>query len=164
MEEIIKKCKYCQSDIDINAVICPKCGKRQNKSNLALALSLSIGIPAVVLLIIVSIIIGIWKDSEENKKQRIAELIFTGVEYAYTTSLYESIDANDTILEPTIEDIYTHLKLDGVTKHLYGNMIEVRSSKGVTCTVEYNYTSDEKLTVNCPGTTIINKTIGSTIN
>lgn len=55
----MKKCKYCQSEIDKNAKICPNCGKKQGKGKL-------IAIIIVVVLIMFAMANG---DSDEPKSK-----------------------------------------------------------------------------------------------
>ena len=85
-----KKCKYCMSEMNINAVVCPKCRKRQDKSKLALTLSLSIGLPVLFLLIIIPTIIGVINDSEKSKFQRKAELFISTAQLQYTQEFMEN--------------------------------------------------------------------------
>lgn len=55
----MKKCKYCQSEIDINAKVCPKCGKKQ-------------GMPIwliIIIIILAIIVIASLGSSETNNKE-----------------------------------------------------------------------------------------------
>lgn len=64
----MKKCKYCQSEIDIKAKICPNCKKKQGKSKLLIAL-----IIIILIMIIVSISSGSDESSKENNEDKVTE-------------------------------------------------------------------------------------------
>lgn len=48
--EEVKKCKYCKSDIDEKAKICPNCKKRQGSSLGRIILGVAIGIIGIVII------------------------------------------------------------------------------------------------------------------
>ena len=56
----------------------------KNKAFTLIELLAVIVILAIIALIATPIILGIIKDARENAKQRSAELVYTGVEYACT--------------------------------------------------------------------------------
>ncbi len=55
----MKKCKYCQSEIDVKAKICPHCQKKQSKSKL----------PIILLVMFVLIIAVAVNNSDDNAKE-----------------------------------------------------------------------------------------------
>ena len=56
----MKKCKYCQSEIDNRAKICPKCGKKQGMPKWLIV---------IIVLIIIAIIASLGNNTEETKTQ-----------------------------------------------------------------------------------------------
>lgn len=64
----MKKCKYCQTEIDSKAKICPNCRKKQGKSKLLIAL-----IIIILIVIIVSISSGSEESSKGNNEDKITE-------------------------------------------------------------------------------------------
>lgn len=86
----MKKCKYCQSEIDVNAKICPFCRRNLNKSNLALILSLSIGLPIIAIVIIGIIISNGFKSAELSKFKNKAREYISNAQYQYTEELFEN--------------------------------------------------------------------------
>lgn len=87
----MKKCKYCQSDIDEKATVCPICKRNLNKGNLALVLSLSIGLPLIILIVIVISVININKDADISKFERKAEEYIINAQLQYTSDLMENM-------------------------------------------------------------------------
>lgn len=63
----MKKCKYCKSDIDIKAKICPNCGKKQGKR---------IGLIVVIIFVffIIISIVSSGDDSASKKKSTSSNL------------------------------------------------------------------------------------------
>lgn len=57
----MKKCKYCQTEIDSKAKICPNCKKKQGKSKLLIAL---------IIIILIVVIVSISSGSEESSKEK----------------------------------------------------------------------------------------------
>lgn len=88
----MKKCKYCQSDIDENATVCPICKRNLNKGNLALVLSLSIGLPLIILIVIVISVININEDANMSKFERKAEKYIINAQLQFTTELMENME------------------------------------------------------------------------
>lgn len=56
----MKKCKYCQSEIDAKAKVCPKCGKKQG---------LPIWLIVVIVIVVIAIIGGLGSNSSNNDKE-----------------------------------------------------------------------------------------------
>lgn len=63
----MKKCKYCQTEIDANAKICPNCKKKQGKSKLLIAI-----IVVVVIAIIASVSGGNDSGNNDNKVEKFS--------------------------------------------------------------------------------------------
>ena len=68
VEGATKKCKHCQSDIAVNAKICPNCRKKQG-----MALWLKIGIGVVVLFLLVGIFGGSDEPTSTSDKDNDTE-------------------------------------------------------------------------------------------
>ena len=64
-----KKCRYCMSEIDVNAKICPNCRKRQKKGKFILIIVLFL----FLLLIILPTIVGTISDSKLSMTKSKAE-------------------------------------------------------------------------------------------
>ena len=69
---------------------------------------------AIIALIATPIILGIINDARNSAKERSAELVYTGVEYAYTTSLYKNTEGT-VLADPTLTDLKNNLQVDNVT-------------------------------------------------
>ena len=73
----------------------------KNKGFTLIELLAVIVILAIIALIATPIILGIINDAREQAKKRSAELVYTGVQYAYTSSLYGSTNGATVSTEPT---------------------------------------------------------------
>ena len=74
----MKKCRYCQSEINVKAKICPHCRKRQSKAHIYIIL--------IILLIGSTLtfnIIDIVKESKITKFNYKVEELFTRVQQQY---------------------------------------------------------------------------------
>ena len=93
---------------------------------------------AIIALIATPIILGIINDARESAKKRSAELVYTGVEYAYTTSMYQKSNAGE---EVTIENINSNFNVENtsdksaVSGASGSKSFTVKTAEGVTCTV-----------------------------
>ena len=86
----MKKCKYCMSEMDANATICPNCRKKQNKS-LALILLLGIGLPVLIMaLISIPIIVNISNEGETIKFRTKAQSYVRATMKQYTKELLDN--------------------------------------------------------------------------
>lgn len=56
----MKKCKYCQSEIDEKAKVCPKCGKKQG---------FPIWLIVVIVIVVIAIIGGLGSNSSDNEAE-----------------------------------------------------------------------------------------------
>ena len=90
---------------------------------------------AIIALIATPIILGIINDARRSAKERSAELVYTGVEYAYTTSLYKNTEGT-VLAEPTVEDLKANLQVDNVTEaKVDGDKLVITTDDAVTCNV-----------------------------
>lgn len=96
---------------------------------------------AIIALIATPIILGIINDARTEAKERSAELVYTGVEYAYTTSLYKQADGASVLLTPTLDDIKANFTVENVeVSNITGGETEgtltIVTNDAVTCTVK----------------------------
>lgn len=108
---------------------------------------------AIIALIATPIILGIINDARTEAKERSAELVYTGVEYAYTTSLYKQADGASVLLTPTLDDIKANFNVknveaDKVTGGDETGELKIETNDNVTCTVTKGA---EGFVVVCPG-------------
>lgn len=90
---------------------------------------------AIIALIATPIILGIINDARHSAKERSAELVYTGVEYAYTTSLYKNTTGT-VLAEPTVEDLKANLQVDNVKEaKVEGDKLVITTDDAVTCNV-----------------------------
>ena len=90
---------------------------------------------AIIALIATPIILGIINDARHSAKERSAELVYTGVEYAYTTSLYKNTTGT-VLAEPTVEDLKANLQVDNVKEtSIADGVLTIETNDDVTCTV-----------------------------
>lgn len=90
---------------------------------------------AIIALIATPIILGIINDARHSAKERSAELVYTGVEYAYTTSLYKNTTGT-VLAEPTVEDLKANLQVDNVKEtSITDGVLTIVTDDAVTCTV-----------------------------
>ncbi len=85
----------------------------KNKGFTLIELLAVIVILAIIALIATPIILGIINDAREQAKKRSAELVYTGIEYAYTEALYSGADGA-TVTTPTLADIKSKLNIENV--------------------------------------------------
>lgn len=69
---------------------------------------------AIIALIATPIILGIINDAKSSARKRSAELVYSGVEYAYVTAMWGGTDGAN-VAEPTLADIKQYFKADNVT-------------------------------------------------
>lgn len=107
-----------------------------NKGFTLIELLAVIVILAIIALIATPIILGIINDARTEAKERSAELVYAGVEYAYTTSLYNN--TNGTVMTtPTLDDIDSNLTIDNMEDHkVVDNVLTIKTNDDVTCTVK----------------------------
>ena len=108
---------------------------------------------AIIALIATPIILGIIKDARENAKKRSAELVYTGVEYAYTQSLFKEGSEN-VVDDVTLETIDKYLNVDNVASHGFDasdtnkEKLHIVTKDNVYCEVTKN-TSTKTFEVSC---------------
>ena len=108
----------------------------KNKGFTLIELLAVIVILAIIALIATPIILGIINDAREQAKKRSAELVYTGVEYAYTTAMYKGA-AGTTIADPDLTSIKNNLNIDNMqSATIADDTLTIVTSDGVTCTVE----------------------------
>lgn len=108
-----------------------------NKGFTLIELLAVIVILAIIALIATPIILGIINDARDNAKKRSAELVYTGIEYAYTTSMYNGVDGT-VVVDPTLEDISKNLQIDNVKEKTLSDAkdkLTIVTEDGVTCNV-----------------------------
>ena len=90
---------------------------------------------AIIALIATPIILGIINDARHSAKERSAELVVTGVEYAYTTSLYKNNEGT-VLAEPTLTDLKNNLQVDNVASAEVANdVLTIKTDDAVECKV-----------------------------
>ena len=89
---------------------------------------------AIIALIATPIILGIINDARDEAKKRSAELVYTGVEYAYTTSLYATTNGA-AVGTPSLTTIDANLNIENATSTLSQDKLTIKTSDGVTCDV-----------------------------
>ena len=83
-----------------------------NKGFTLIELLAVIVILAIIALIATPIIINIITDARTQAKKRSAELVYTGVQYAYTSSLYGSASGTTLSTEPTAKQLATNFTVE----------------------------------------------------
>lgn len=123
----------------------------RNKGFTLIELLAVIVILAIIALIATPIILGIINDARKSAKERSAELVYTGVEYAYTTAMYKGTSGTS-IADPTLETIKNNLSIDNMktaTLNTEKAELTIETNDGVTCNVTGNATNGFE--VECPG-------------
>ena len=112
-----------------------------NKGFTLIELLAVIVILAIIALIATPIIIGIIKEARKNAQERSAELVYAGVQYAYTSSLYGTANgAAEIDSEPTLDKIYDnfkaeHTKLPANKPESTATSFEITTDDKAYCTV-----------------------------
>ena len=126
----------------------------KNKGFTLIELLAVIVILAIIALIATPIILGIINDAREQAKKRSAELVYTGVQYAYTEALYSG--ANGSIVTtPTLNDIKGKLNIENVKNDNVQldpsenpTKLTIVTDDGVTCEVTKG-TTDGEFKIKC---------------
>ena len=114
----------------------------KNKGFTLIELLAVIVILAIIALIATPIILGIINDARKSAKERSAELVYTGVEYAYTTVLYKN--ATDVVDDVTLAQIDENLSIENVKSHsVSGSALNIVTNDNVYCKVEKNTTTNQ---------------------
>lgn len=107
----------------------------KNKGFTLIELLAVIVILAIIALIATPIIIGMIDDARSSAKERSAELVYTGVQYAYTSSLYAGTEGT-TLPEVTLSSIKDNLTIDNMKEaKLDGEKLTIQTDDGVYCDV-----------------------------
>ena len=85
----------------------------KNKGFTLIELLAVIVILAIIALIATPIILGIINDARDEAKARSAEMVYTGVQYAYTTSLYSTTEGTN-VGTPTLATIEANLNIENM--------------------------------------------------
>ena len=94
---------------------------------------------AIIALIATPIILGIITDTRNNAKKRSAELVYKGVEYAYTQTLLTTATGNNF----TLTDINDKLRIENViSTTINDETLEIITKDGVYCGVTKNTTTN----------------------
>lgn len=107
----------------------------RNKGFTLIELLAVIVILAIIALIATPIIIGMIDDARSSAKERSAELVYTGVQYAYTSSLYAKVDGA-ALPEVTLDAIKSNLTIDNMKQAtLSDDKLTIQTDDGVYCNV-----------------------------
>ncbi len=113
---------------------------------------------AIIALIATPVILNIINSARANAKQRSAELVYTGVQYAYVSAMYGGIEGTY-VANPSLQDIKKYLNVDNVDKENKvtfdkedaPEMLKIETNDGAYCEVTINnglqvscYSSTEK--------------------
>lgn len=125
----------------------------KNKGFTLIELLAVIVILAIIALIATPVILGIINDTRDQAKERTAEMVYTGVQYAYTASLYKVNTAgNETLDEITLTLIDQNLDIDNVKTHTLNpssnpTTLTITTEDSVICVVEGSETAG--FTIKC---------------
>ena len=139
-----------------------------NKGFTLIELLAVIVILAIIALIATPIILDLINDARAQAKKRSAELVYTGVEYAYTSALYGTTDGAY-VGEPNVEQIKNKFTVENAEIKEFNNdagTIKIETSDKAYCLVTKSST---EITVACgsatdyTGTDLLNKTISTAV-
>ena len=109
----------------------------KNKGFTLIELLAVIVILAIIALIATPIILGIINDARTNAKKRSAELVYTGVEYAYTSVLFKQTSNGTVKDDASLDEINAELNVDNVSKHeVVNGVLQITTNDNVYCKVE----------------------------
>lgn len=97
---------------------------------------------AIIALIATPIILGIINDARTEAKERSAELVVTGVEYAVTQYMYK----NEGNVPTTLADLEPYFEVENVTFDATSGKVTEDGATAELCTVSV---TDGVYTVNC---------------
>lgn len=107
----------------------------KNKGFTLIELLAVIVILAIIALIATPIILGIINDARDEAKARSAEMVYTGVQYAYTTALYNTTEGSS-VGTVTLDDIEANLNIENMKDAtVSGTVLTIETEDDVTCTV-----------------------------
>lgn len=100
---------------------------------------------AIIALIATPIILGIINDAKNSAKKRSAELVYSGIQYAYTTAMFGGTDGV-TVADPSLDDIKNNFKADNVKDEKVtkdGDKLTITTDDGAYCEVTSDATKFE---------------------
>ena len=137
----------------------------KNKGFTLIELLAVIVILAIIALIATPIIIGMIDDARSSAKERSAELVYTGVQYAYTSSLYAGTEGAS-LPEVTLSSIKDNLTIDNMeSAEISSETLTIKTKDGVYCDVK---ASGKSFSVDCragedaSSKSLLSKTIAAT--
>lgn len=115
----------------------------KNKGFTLIELLAVIVILAIIALIATPVILGIINDSRTQAKKRSAEMVFTGVQYAYTAALYGSAQGTNVETNPVGSDIAAKFTADNafIDGTPTDTEFKIKTSDGAYCLVTINTTA-----------------------
>ena len=116
----------------------------KNKGFTLIELLAVIVILAIIALIATPIILGIINDARESARKRSAELVKTGVQYAYTTAMYK--DTNNVV---TLDNLVTYFSTDNATAVKSGTEVHITTNDNVYCKVTETSTGSGLFRLSC---------------
>ena len=120
-----------------------------NKGFTLIELLAVIVILAIIALIATPIILDLIADAREQAKKRSAELVYTGVQYAYTSALYAETEDTE-IGEPDADAILGKFSVENASAIKDGENIKVTTNDKVYCLVTISGTgSSYDVKVSC---------------
>ena len=106
-----------------------------NKGFTLIELLAVIVILAIIALIATPIILDLIADARTQAKKRSAELVYTGVEYAYTSALYNTTEGAY-VGDPSLADIKGKFTVENATaKDIANDELPIETNDGVYCKV-----------------------------
>ena len=103
-----------------------------NKGFTLIELLAVIVILAIIALIATPIILDLIADAREQAKKRSAELVYTGVQYAYTSALYSTTEDTE-VGEPDADGIIGKFSVENATAAKDGSNIKITTNDKVYC-------------------------------
>ena len=125
----------------------------KNKGFTLIELLAVIVILAIIALIATPIILGIINDARNSAKDRSAELVYTGVEYAYTTAMYKKTEFTQDV---TLAEIAQNFNVENAPDGMNETTGVIETVDGVTCTVA---AAADGFTVTCDNPHALAKTV-----
>ena len=133
---------------------------RENKGFTLIELLAVIVILAIIALIATPIILGIINDARGQAQKRSAELVYTGVQYAYTSSIYSGADGASVTTEPTAKELAGKFTVENTVINPDANGaaqavatdatgFTVKTSDNAYCVVTVSTSSTYDVTVEC---------------
>ena len=129
----------------------------KNKGFTLIELLAVIVILAIIALIATPIILGIINDARTQARKRSAELVYTGVQYAYTTAMYSGTEGTSvgtvtlTAIKDNlnIENLKTGADAPAIDTTATPNKLVIKTNDGVTCNVTEEGTNTGIFKVEC---------------